>query len=264
MRVLAVDPGGTTGMARYVDDPERFESWTVEGQMAAVQAIRKEALPSISLGDLRQLAGLLEADGCFTISEGRAGIPAPRIELAMSDRDVVEWAAEVMGAAGVRERKEREGRKKMYATTLGGQRGLDLMLRLHPYLGQRRRARVEELLERKPLVAPPQPLDVIVIEKFTISAATARKTRAGSNTAIEIIGSARWIAHARGVPFVEQTPADAMSFMTDEKLRRLGLYTPGPDHARDAMRHLLLYLLRSGAVSGDRVLPSDPAQREET
>jgi len=107
-------------------------------------------------------------------------------------------------------------------------------------------------------------LDALVVEQFTISVGTAKKTRAGSNTAIEIIGALRWIAHARGIPFVVQTPADAMSFMTDAKLKRLGWYTPGADHARDAARHLALYLLRSGYVGGERVLASAESQREET
>lgn len=154
MRVLAIDPGGTSGFALYQTVPAKhFESWAVEGQMPAVERARME----------------------------------------MSKR-----------------------------------------------------------------------VDILVVEEFKITAATGRKTRGGSNTAIEIIGALRWIAHARNIPFVIQTPSDALSFMTDAKLKRLGLYTPGPDHARDATRHLVLYLVREGLLTPERLLPSVEATREET
>ena len=97
-------------------------------------------------------------------------------------------------------------------------------------------------------------LDVLVVEEFRITAGTGRKTRAGSNTAIEIIGALRWIAFKRGVPIVEQAPADAMGFATNDKLKRLGWYTPGPDHARDATRHLVLYLVKGGRIEPSRVV----------
>ena len=92
-------------------------------------------------------------------------------------------------------------------------------------------------------------VDEVVCESFRISGATATKTQAGSLVAIEIIGAARWICYKRDVPFTLQTPADAKSFVTDEKLRALGWYVPGIDHSRDAARHLLLYLVRTGEVN---------------
>lgn len=39
------------------------------------------------------------------------------------------------------------------------------------------------------------------------------------------------------------TSSDAMTFATDERLRRWGLYVPG-DHARDAVRHACLWIVR--------------------
>ena len=106
-------------------------------------------------------------------------------------------------------------------------------------------------------------IDALVIEEFKITAATGKKTRGGSNTAIEIIGALRWIAHARNVAFVMQTPSDALSFMTDAKLKRLGWYVPGPDHARDAARHVALYLVRAAVLAPERLLPLPTTEEEE-
>lgn len=39
-----------------------------------------------------------------------------------------------------------------------------------------------------------------------------------------------------------QSSGDAKSVMTDERLKLMAMYTPGPDHARDATRHALMWL----------------------
>lgn len=39
-----------------------------------------------------------------------------------------------------------------------------------------------------------------------------------------------------------QSPGDAKSVMTDERLKIMAMYTPGPDHARDATRHAIMWL----------------------
>lgn len=43
---------------------------------------------------------------------------------------------------------------------------------------------------------------------------------------------------------VMQSPSNAKTTMTDDRLRRLGLWLPGQPHARDATRHLVLYMRR--------------------
>ena len=95
-------------------------------------------------------------------------------------------------------------------------------------------------------------VDLLVIEEFRISAGTARKTRSSSNTTIEIIGAAKWLAHCANVPVVMQSPADVMGFMTNDKLRRLGWYVPN-EHARDAVRHLAFYLVEEGHIPRERL-----------
>lgn len=87
--------------------------------------------------------------------------------------------------------------------------------------------------------------ELIVIEKFTINARTIKSSREGSNLAIELTGVAKFLAKRSNITVEEQSPADAKNFASDDKLRRIGWYQPGPDHARDAMRHLLLAAVRN-------------------
>ena len=99
-----------------------------------------------------------------------------------------------------------------------------------------------------PTAFPDKPtFDLVVFEAIVITGQTLKKSR-NVQDAIEFIGMARYVCHKWGPPFNTQTPADAKSFATDEKLRALGWWTPGPDHARDASRHLLLALVRHRAL----------------
>lgn len=51
-----------------------------------------------------------------------------------------------------------------------------------------------------------------------------------------------------------QSPSDALTTMTDERLKLLNMFTPGPDHIRDATRHCLLWIrkMRIAGWSGFR------------
>lgn len=95
--------------------------------------------------------------------------------------------------------------------------------------------------------------DVVVCEGFNISGQRARD----SNLTIEMIGVLRYWSTRLGRTFVEQSPGDASAFGTAAKLKRLGWWTKGSDHARSASKHLLLHLVKSGQLSAADVLPSD-------
>lgn len=87
----------------------------------------------------------------------------------------------------------------------------------------------------------------IVYEKFTITQATLRKAREAH--AIEVIGVLKYAAFQHGCRLIEQTPGDAKKFATDARLKHLGLWVPGKDHARDAARHWLLFNVREGRIN---------------
>lgn len=98
-------------------------------------------------------------------------------------------------------------------------------------------------------------LDAVVCENFVIGAGTIKKSRKGSNTAIEIIGALRWLTTRWRCPYALQMPGD-VTYIDDAKLKRMGWYTPGPDHARSSTRHLVHYLLSINALDRSVLLPS--------
>jgi hypothetical protein len=94
-----------------------------------------------------------------------------------------------------------------------------------------------------------------VCESFQLGAATLKKSQAGSLSTIERIGVVRMLCRANGVALTMQSPAEAKTFDPDcSKLKRMGWYTPGPDHARSASRHLLLACTKFGVVGADQLL----------
>lgn len=50
-----------------------------------------------------------------------------------------------------------------------------------------------------------------------------------------------------GVPLFTQSPSDAINAFTNDRLKALRMYTPGPDHINDAKRHTLLWIRRMKA-----------------
>lgn len=95
-------------------------------------------------------------------------------------------------------------------------------------------------------------LDVFVVERYTITPQTLKMSR--QPDALKIIGVLEWWAVSRDILFVEQTPAEAKSFVTNERLRKLGLYPSGLDHAADAMRHLILYLVKEQVIPASELV----------
>lgn len=94
--------------------------------------------------------------------------------------------------------------------------------------------------------------DVVVCEAFVISGARAKE----ANITIEMIGVLRYLSLLHGKQFIEQRPG-AYKFAGSDKLKRLGWYTPGSDHARSASGHLVLYMAETGLLDASRLLPSE-------
>lgn len=91
------------------------------------------------------LAGLLEGEGCFHMNS------SPNVSVSTTDRDVLERAACLMGSK-VRGPFD-TGHKPIWSASLSGDRALDLMRRLLPLMGQRRTAKIQEVItnaEKRP------------------------------------------------------------------------------------------------------------------
>lgn len=83
-----------------------------------------------------------------------------------------------------------------------------------------------------------------VCERFVIGPATLRHSQ--QTTALELIGAVKYAAHRRGVPVTLQAASEAKTFCDNARLRNLRLYVRGKDHANDALRHLVLWLVKNG------------------
>lgn len=95
--------------------------------------------------DIYWLAGLLEGDGCFTVALGRY----PTIKVDMYDRDIVQRVRSILKPRTSRrlsfhQRKDRK--QPIYETTLTGDKAIGWMMTLYPLMGQRRQARIKELI----------------------------------------------------------------------------------------------------------------------
>lgn len=96
--------------------------------------------------DLYWLAGLLEGEGWF----GRNHYTTPTIKVSMTDLDVVQRVATLFGNAVTVEKRPPDPRhpkaKPAWSTTIYGHRAVEWMRVLQPLMGERRGARIAELL----------------------------------------------------------------------------------------------------------------------
>jgi hypothetical protein len=77
-----------------------------------------------------------------------------------------------------------------------------------------------------------------VCESFTMS---PKKTPAPWS--LETIGLIRYFAERNQVPFHLQTPSQAKNLISNDVIKRAGLYKPGQGHAMDSIRHALYFLI---------------------
>ena len=98
----------------------------------------------VSTFDLGWLVGILEGEGCFLIQNN-----SPRIQLKMTDYDVVIKAALIMNLSSsrVREKDMKDsGRKQAYTFSLSGTEAIKWMKLIRPYMCARRGAKIDEIV----------------------------------------------------------------------------------------------------------------------
>ena len=99
--------------------------------------------------DLMWLVGLLEGEGCFCWRTKTANNGWPVVCVSMTDLDVIERAAVLMGAKVYSHTKaSRPGSKAIHRAEIYCSKAATLMEQVLPYMGQRRSARIRELLAR--------------------------------------------------------------------------------------------------------------------
>lgn len=87
--------------------------------------------------------------------------------------------------------------------------------------------------------------EVYVVEEFRLYPSMAMTLSNNRMETSELIGVIRANAFLRDIPVVFQSAANAKKLCTDALLKQYGWYGYGKnDHQRDAIRHLLYYLIR--------------------
>lgn len=82
---------------------------------------------------------------------------------------------------------------------------------------------------------------VVVCESFIITAATGKKTQ--SPYSLETIGAVKYFVETSGLKLNMVAPSAHKSLVTDDLLKRVGLYFPGSGHATDAARVAIYWAL---------------------
>lgn len=93
-----------------------------------------------------RLANLLDGEGCFSESIGNYGTKI-QISFVSTDKDVVEWVARMFGRKCLpRPHAGPWAKKEQWRTVLHGAAAADLMMLVYPYVSERRKARIVEVL----------------------------------------------------------------------------------------------------------------------
>ena len=97
----------------------------------------------------------------------------------------------------------------------------------------------------------------IVVERYAITMQTLKKSR--QYEALYCIGGLLVFARKYGCDIVLQSPGEAKALVTDERIKTLGWYdaVKGKEHARDALRHLVRWLVQTKRMDPGRLLGLD-------
>jgi hypothetical protein len=102
-------------------------------------SVREHPAGWLTPNDIAWLAGLIEGEGNISIN-GRA----LTIRIKMTDRDVIYWAADLLGGPIYGGKQTRPDRKPTWNTQVKGAPAAGWAMTLYPWLGQRRRQQVRE------------------------------------------------------------------------------------------------------------------------
>lgn len=69
---------------------------------------------------------------------------------------------------------------------------------------------------------------------------------------LKVIGMAEWICYLNGCQRLKPVPSAMRLSSSADMLKRLGWYTPGQDHANQAARHLLAWLMREKLLTPEQ------------
>ena len=163
--------------------------------------------PRVSQLKMAWLAGLLEGEGCFRSSLHQAIQHYPVMNLQMTDKDVIDKASIVLhcrtsGPFFPRQKKlDGTSRKAVYRCGHSGHRAVWWMKKLMPFMGIRRRKKMEDIIrlwERSPQSATPQ--RIMRAKNGTRTMAKCHPEKV-SNARGMCLACHKKIRHASGIPW---------------------------------------------------------------
>jgi hypothetical protein len=103
----------------------------------------------MNLKDLYWLAGIVEGEGTLRLATSNYDYKYPRITVKMTDEDIVARVAKLMDASFTkiaRSPSVQDHYKDQWKADIAGKRAAGWMMTLYPILGERRQAKVREIL----------------------------------------------------------------------------------------------------------------------
>lgn len=138
----------TPGIYGYDENPVRLDSvliplWARGGFDGFTEISRY----SMKEQDFYWLVGLLEGEGTF-LAPPPSSPRTPIIAVVMTDLDIVSRVAGLFGVSYIHTRKHDKDKnwKDCFRVALKGVKAVDLMLRLHPHMGERRQSQINKAL----------------------------------------------------------------------------------------------------------------------
>jgi len=102
----------------------------------------------LSMTELAWLAGILEGEGCFLLTtKSKSNLGYPQINISMSDKDVMDRVALLLEASiYLKSDKRKESYKDQWIAKVNGARAAGWMMTLYLFMGERRRAKIRQVL----------------------------------------------------------------------------------------------------------------------
>lgn len=87
-------------------------------------------------------------------------------------------------------------------------------------------------------------------EQYIVTSGGGRTGTAGPP--LKVIGMIEWIGYLNGCQMLKSVPSAMRTVVTVDMLKRLGWYKPGMDHAMQATRHLVAWMIREKLLSPEQ------------
>jgi len=96
--------------------------------------------------DFHWLSGLLEGEGSF-LKTSPSESNKPKISIQMTDLDIIQRVANLFGVSATYIKSRNPKHKDSYSAKVTGLKAVELMKRLYPFMGSRRKQQIEAALK---------------------------------------------------------------------------------------------------------------------